>query len=76
MIISLRFITVMGQYTGGRRFVTKGWRFGDFGVKFIKSYHFHDIIYFTSNIYIYINNSMCVWSWISFKEFQQLLFKI
>ena len=44
----------MGQYTGGGRFVTKGWRFGDFGVKFIKSYYFYDIIYFTSNIYIYI----------------------
>ena len=68
----------MGQYAGGGRFVTKGWRFADLGVKFIKSYYFYDIIYFTSNIYtyIYINNSMCVWSWISFKEFQPLLFKI
>ena len=44
----------MGQYTGGGRFVTKGWRFADFGVKFLKSYYFYDIIYFTSNIYIYI----------------------
>ena len=64
----------MGQYTGGGRFVTKGWRFADFGVKFIKSFYFYDIIYFTSNIYI--NNSMCVWSWISFKEFQPLVFKM
>ena len=41
----------MGQYTGGGRFVTKVWRFADFGVKFIKSYYFYDIIYFTSYIY-------------------------
>ena len=50
----------MGQYTGGGRFVTKGWRFADFGVKFIKSFYFYDIIYFTSNIYIYISIIRCV----------------
>ena len=44
----------MGQYTGGGHFVTKGWRFAHFGVQFIKSYYFYDMIYFPTNIYVYI----------------------
>ena len=50
----------------------KGWASYPLCVEYVKSFYFFDVIYHES----YIMNSMCVWSWIKFKEFRPLVIKI